>query len=150
MGTMLQIRPRTTIAIAGLFLLGASAASAVDVYLRAAPTSVAGAPGAAMWGFASCNASFASCSPVTVPGPRINATAGQPLTIHVKNTLTVPTSVVVPGQSGGGVGGPVRFMGNRARSFSPEAPTSGTTTDYTWSSLKAGTCSPLFTQPRYP
>lgn len=141
MGTMLQIRPRTTVVIAGLsILLGAGAASAATVerYLKAGPASVAGAPGVPMWGFAECDSTF-TCGPTTVPGPRINAVAGDTVIIHLLNTLTVPTSVVVPGQRGGGLGSPVPLAGNRTQSFGPEAAAATGTAVYTWSAVKAGT-----------
>lgn len=59
-----------------------------------------------MWGFAKCDASFANCSSVQVPGPILTATAGQALTITVRNDLAQPpgngrylepVSLVVPG-----------------------------------------------------
>ena len=54
-----------------------------------------------MWGFAKCDATFANCSSVQVPGPTLTATAGQPLSITVKNNLDgryqEPVSLVVPG-----------------------------------------------------
>ena len=40
-----------------------------------------------MWGFAKCDAAFANCSSVQVPGPTLTATAGQALSITVMNNL---------------------------------------------------------------
>jgi FtsP/CotA-like multicopper oxidase with cupredoxin domain len=55
-----------------------------------------------MWGFAKCNATFANCSTVQVPGPTLTATAGNTLSITVKNNLDglyqEPVSLVIPGQ----------------------------------------------------
>ena len=118
-----------------------------------------------MWGFCSgtgCGGSWA-------PGPTIIAAAGDNLTINLSNTLPVPTSLVILGQAGGGVGGPAvmngpvhtgqttsTFAGNapaipfvppaqgpRVRSFGTEAAAATTTAPgtatLTWSSLKPGT-----------
>lgn len=113
-----------------------------------------------MWGFAKCDATFANCSSVQVPGPTLTATAGQPLSITINNALsgpyTEPVSVVVPGQikamnpvwinySGSSYGqvtstgfraaGDVR---SRVRSFDTETPV-GQTVTYTWPAVKEGT-----------
>lgn len=54
-----------------------------------------------MWGFAKCDAAFANCSSVQVPGPTLTATAGQSLSITLMNNLNgrykEPVSLVIPG-----------------------------------------------------
>jgi FtsP/CotA-like multicopper oxidase with cupredoxin domain len=58
-----------------------------------------------MWGFAKCNATFANCSTVQVPGPTLTATAGTALNITVMNNLSgpftysyqEPVSLIIPG-----------------------------------------------------
>src|SRR5512140_1011190 len=59
-----------------------------------------------MWGF--CDATQATCvaGGAWAPGPTIVAAAGSTLTINLANGLPVPTSLVVPGQLGGGLGPP--------------------------------------------
>ncbi|MFL9988588.1 Ig-like domain-containing protein [Paraburkholderia sediminicola] len=113
-----------------------------------------------------------SGSPLWAPGPTITVPAGSGttplLTINLTNTLPTPTSIVVLGQIGGGLGAVTREAspqhppqtvtwpaagGNgatftppsqaaRARSFAPEAAaktTSATTASYAWTTLKPGT-----------
>lgn len=65
----------------------------------------------AMWGFCVNGA----CPDPTAasgwsPGPTIRATAGTSLTVTLTNSLPVPTSMVVLGQIGGGVGAPTKMM----------------------------------------
>jgi FtsP/CotA-like multicopper oxidase with cupredoxin domain len=58
-----------------------------------------------MWGFAKCDAAFANCSEVQVPGPTLTATAGTALNISVMNNLNgpftysyqEPVSLIIPG-----------------------------------------------------
>lgn len=103
------------------------------------------------------------------PGPIITIpydAAGTSLTINLINNLPTPTSLVILGQLGGGVGQPNKepspvhlpsevswpgtpevggpvftppAQGLRARSFSPEAAANGGTQTYTWANLKPGT-----------
>ena len=51
-----------------------------------------------------------SCSGGWAPGPTLTVPAGDTLTINLANTLSVPTSVVVIGQLGGGLGGNANRM----------------------------------------
>ena len=98
-----------TAALAGA-LLTAGVSQAADIYLQAESfdKELPGASGpimVPMWGFASCtDATFTSCASVDVdaPGPQINLTTADSLTIHVNNTLSTPVSIVIPGQAGGG------------------------------------------------
>ena len=104
-----------------------------------------------MWGYAKCTAAFASCAdPITVPGPALTVPPGDTtLTVHLRNDLTVPTSLVINGltksmapvwtdNSSGPRGSDLT---KRVRSFDVEAPagTVGNTADYTWSNVKPGT-----------
>lgn len=130
-------------------------ARAAEIWLRAGTTTkvLPGGTTVAMWGYAECAASFASCGPVTAPGPELSVPATDTsLTVHLQNALPEPTSLVVPGQSATLT--PVWFepgtattwsgarpAGNltaRVRSFTHEAPPGGTA-DYAWPALRPGT-----------
>jgi hypothetical protein len=127
---------------AGLLLTASvSSAADVDVYLQAQSfdKSLAGDT-VPMWGFAECDSTFTTCDSPEAPGPQINVATGDNLTIHLKNTLATPVSIVIPGQAGGG--DPVWFTDTqgrqRVRSFTAET-AAGLTETYTWSSLRSGT-----------
>ncbi len=130
--------------LAVLAVTGAGNALAADVYLRASAfdkTMTDGTP-VKMWGFASCDATFTTCDTATAPGPQINATTTEALNIHVQNTLTVPVSVMVPGQLTSGDGVPASLTDTRARSraTSMTAETAaGAISTYTIASPKEGT-----------
>ncbi len=117
----------------------------VDVYLQtqAFDKALPGGGAIPMWGFALCSPGFASCALPTdsdAPGPQINAFEGSTLRVHVRNTLSVPVSIVIPGQTEAGAGAPV-MMGitpDRVRSFTHETDPS-TDALYTWNNLRAGT-----------
>lgn len=142
-------------------------ATAAEYWLKTGTTTVMGVP---MWGYASCtdgsfgNGSTAgTCNPVVVPGPPLTVAPGDSvLTVHLKNTLPEPTSMVIPGQkatmspvwvepptvkgapnpAAGTVytgGRPVGNLTAVVRSFTAEAAALTGTADYAWSSLKAGT-----------
>ncbi|MEQ1558447.1 MAG: putative Ig domain-containing protein [Methyloglobulus sp.] len=92
-----------------------------------------------MWGYADVTGVVGNVCPAspsaayTAPGPQLNV-ADASLTVHLQNTLTEPTSLVIPGQETGMT--PVK-VGNRVRSFTHEvAPASSG--DYTWNNLKPG------------
>ena len=147
-----------------LFAAVASFAQSHDVYLAAQryTKSLPGGATAQMWIFASCDSSFATCTPasaqttgsaveVGAPGPQIDVPLGTTsLVIHLQNRLTVPVSVVIPGMPGGILGTPVYFdpatgnqvpvgtPGARVRSFTLEVAPNGTSI-YTWTSPKPGT-----------
>src|SRR3982074_1122385 len=89
-----------------LTVFDASAAN-VSVNLTAQKMSTALPDGstAPMWGFCATPAS-GDCSGSWAPGPTIVAAAGDMLTITLKNSLLVPTSIVILGQIGGTVGTP--------------------------------------------
>ena len=101
-----------------------------------------------MWGFAQCtDSTFASCTPATVPGPRLTVPPGDPLLqVNLRNNLTgplvEPVSVVIPGQTAAMT--PVKFTDGsgrqRVRSFTAETPPDNTTTvTYSWNNLRPGT-----------
>jgi hypothetical protein len=126
--------------------LAVSQALAAEYWLQTGPATVQGVP---MWGYANCTASFASCAPVTVPGPALSiAPADAGLTVHLKNTLGAPTSLVIAGQAitdptpvwtDGSSGPRGADLTKRVRSFTHEALAGGGTADYAWSNLKPGT-----------
>ncbi|MDD1632259.1 MAG: Ig-like domain-containing protein, partial [Methylococcaceae bacterium] len=94
-----------------------------------------------MWVFVQCtNATFESCDLPNASGPTINLVTAGTLTIHVKNTLPTPVSIVIPGQPGGG--DPMMqadAQGSfRVRSLTQET-AAGATGSYTWNSLRTGT-----------
>ena len=77
------------------------------------------------------------------PGPRINLSSTDSLTIYLQNTLDTPVSIVIPGLPGGG--DPVPMAGDGAsrpvahpRDRPPEPDCTGTPGTYTWNSLRAG------------
>ena len=151
------MRPSSIVRIALLVfaavLLTAGASFAADAYLVTQQVVKTGLPGggtATMWVYA-CDPTAASgtntacvASTVSATGPTINVPAGTTsLTIHVRNTLSAPVSVVIPGLPGGGVGVPVFDPGTgRVRSFTHEV-AGGSTGAYTWTAasgaLKPGT-----------
>lgn len=103
----------------------------------------------AMWGFAKCtDASFITCDAVSVPGPALQVPPADAsgLTVHLRNTLTEPVSLIINGQITAmtpvwddGTSGPRTNASQRVRSFTQEASPLGGTTDYVWANLKPGT-----------
>ncbi len=112
-----------------------------------------------MWGFCQTPCTSAQWA----PGPTIILNANSGLTINLTNSLPVPTSIVILGQIGGGLGQPNKDavpqhtpqtvttwpangdatftppqQAPRARSFSQEAG-AGSAQTYVWNSLKTGT-----------
>jgi len=136
-------------AVSGLALgfLSADPALATVYWLQAETTTLTMPGGATvpMWAFARCAADFTSCDPASVPGPKLVVPPGEPLTVHLRNLLTVPVSIVIPGQVtamtpvwDSGATGARPSPTARVRSFTHEtAP--GATAAYTWPTLKDGT-----------
>ncbi|MDP9044650.1 MAG: choice-of-anchor D domain-containing protein [Pseudomonadota bacterium] len=116
-------------------------------------------------GGACTNAIAPAPVPLWAPGPTITVPVGDTLKINLSNTLPVPTSIVVLGQLGGGLGNGTRMnspvhsgqsvttfpgnsaasptftpplQGTRIKSFGTEAAAAGTAA-LTWTGLKAGT-----------
>jgi len=137
---------RTAVVAGAGVLLTAGVSSAADVYLQAQSFEKAlpGGGTVPMWGFASCtDGTFTSCDLPTAtdaPGPQIDLSTTDTLTIHLSNTLPTPVSIVIPGQVGGG--DPIWTSDGlgrrRVRSFTHETAASATGV-YTWSSLRPGT-----------
>ncbi len=108
-----------------------------------------------MWGFAACDETFTTCADPTetdAPGPQINAFAGFAVNIHVQNTLDIPVSIAIPGQSEEVNRVPVMMATDevwpgqpaRVQSQTHETPAGtiaapGGTTTYTWNNLSSGT-----------
>jgi FtsP/CotA-like multicopper oxidase with cupredoxin domain len=118
--------------------VGSTSAATVTVNLRAeaaTKTMPDGITMVPMWGFA------VDADPVTVPGPPITVTAGDTLTVNLTNNLSVPVSLVIPGQIT--TMSPVWFTDAQGRqrvmSFTHEAASGGGMAVYTWTNLKPGT-----------
>ncbi|RMH16014.1 MAG: hypothetical protein D6698_10355, partial [Gammaproteobacteria bacterium] len=110
-----------------------------DVYLQAQAFNKVLPDGSSspMWGFATCDATYTTCSAPDAPGNQIDATVGTSLNIHVNNTLDVPVSLTIPGLPG--AGNPTfttdKKGRRRVRSFVKEVPAKGSDV-YTWSGAK--------------
>ncbi len=140
---------------AALALAGHSAVAA-EYWLRAGTTTVQmpnpngpGTVGIVMWGYANCSPGplSATCGTVTVPGPGLTVPPGDTsLTVHLLNSLTVPTSLVINGLvkpmapvwTDGSSGPRGSDLSKRVRSFDAEAAPNGTA-DYTWPNVSPGT-----------
>ncbi len=152
----------TVLACLTLFTAGSALGAVQDYYLKAMPFTIAANtinnPAAiTMWGYASCTDNTfgtgggQSCTPPTVPGPALTATAGDTVNIHLMNSLTgpytEPTSVVIPGQlttgtptwSDNSTGNRGASLSKRVRSFAAETAVGNTPVVYTWTGVKAGT-----------
>ena len=92
-----------------------------------------------MWGYCTTPALPGKCTGAWAQGPTItvpyDAVNGSALTINLTNYLPVPTSLVVLGQWGGGLGTPAKAAG----------PTHAPQTQTTWPGN--GAASPAFTPP---
>jgi len=149
--TLLKAILRTAVlASAGLLLaagVSPAVAAADDVYLQAQSFDKA-LPGVGgtvpMWGFALCtDGTFTSCdlpSETDAPGPQIELSDTDTLTIHLNNTLDTPVSIVIPGQAGGGDPEWTTDTQGRRRvtSFTKEI-AGGASDTYSWSWLRPGT-----------
>jgi len=137
--TATEISRRLAIVI-GLLTAGMSLGAQKEIYLRAGATTLTMADGrpVVMWGFAQDSGADVQDGTITVPGPAIALGPDvQSLIIHLKNTLTAPVSIVIPGQFAV-QGNPERNPDGRVRSFTHEAPAGGTA-DYIWPNLQPGT-----------
>lgn len=138
---------------AALFTASAPALSA-EYWLRAESFSVTLPDGVSvpMWGYAQCTANFAGCGAPSAPGPELVIAPGDTtgLTVHLRNTLPEPSSLVINGQITvmtpvwtDGTSGPRTNPAQRVRSFTHEAAArvgglDGNAT-YTWPTIKPGT-----------
>lgn len=144
-GTLRKGLGRLALAL-GAVLLPALPSYGADVYLvaREFTKTMPDAVNVTMWGFAldsDNDLATVGTEVSTAPGPMIAvADNDTTLNIHLRNDLTVPVSVVIPGQRS--TLPPVKFtdaMGRqRVQSFTQEtAP--GAVTTYTWNAIKSGT-----------
>jgi len=135
--------------LTALAVTGAGNAMAADVYLKASAFAKTMTDGSTvkMWGFESCTGTdgttLTGCTGTpSTPGPQINAVSTEALNIHVQNSLSVPVSVMVPGQLTTGDGAPASITDTRLRSraTSMTAETAaGAISTYTIASPKEGT-----------
>lgn len=123
-----------------------SAAGAAEHWLCAKPVTLTMPDGQTipMWGFAEDSANFGGgcAAEATVPGPELRVLAGDnTLTVHLRNSLPEPTSIVIPGQLASMT--PVKVNDAdgrpRVRSFTAEAAAGNGEQTYTWTSLRPGT-----------
>lgn len=116
-----RISMRARLVLALLLSTGVAAshaATTVNLTVQRATAVMANGTKVPMWQFCGSTAANAdatpsagtaagpgtSCTGGWAPGPTITVPAGDALTINLSNTLNVPTSVVVLGQLGGGLG----------------------------------------------
>ncbi|MDX9786296.1 MAG: multicopper oxidase domain-containing protein [Desulfobacterales bacterium] len=114
--------------------------------LRAAQTTIDMPDGASviMWGYALVSYDIGDGTVpgdnlITVPGPKLMVPAGQGLTVNLTNELSVPVSIIIPGQVGTSPPLVTRTPDGRIRSFTHETPAEGGSASYIWSNIKPGT-----------
>lgn len=125
----------------GLWISAGTARAATDVWLVAQPYDLLMPDGITvpMWGYGLADPGFANIQPPTAPGPFLTVTSA-PLTVHLRNTLAVPVSIMIPTLPV--EMDPVKFTDPtgraRIRSFTHEtAP--GADGTYVFSTLREGT-----------
>jgi Bacterial Ig domain len=79
--------------------------TAIELTAQRMSTTLRDGTSVPMWGFCPTG----GCTSTWAPGPTIVATAGSSLQINLSNALPVPTSLVVLGQLGGGLGAPSKM-----------------------------------------
>lgn len=140
------IRTSIVLIVGGLLLACAGAASAAEFYLRAdiRDLTMPDNTVVTIWGFAlDTDNNFATVDgAVTSPGAMLTVPpADTSLTIHLKNNLPEPVSLVIPGQIAAMA--PVFFTDDqgrrRAQSFTAEAAANGGEATYTWANFRPGT-----------
>lgn len=89
-----------------------------------------------MWGFASDTGQDCDSLPTWTVGPQLTATEAGNLSINLRNCLSEPVSMVIPGQPANFA--PVRNAG-RVIAFTSEASVNGGTESYSWANVKSGT-----------
>ncbi|WP_114970170.1 multicopper oxidase domain-containing protein [Rhodoferax ferrireducens] len=132
-------------------VLAVGQASAAEYWLCAKAGSVTiNGQSVPIWGYVQDNdANLANgcVGTPTLPGPALTVgSVDTGLTVHLRNELPEPTSIVIPGQVTAmspvwtdGTSGPRTSVTQRVRSFTHEAATGGGTGNYVWSSVKPGT-----------
>jgi FtsP/CotA-like multicopper oxidase with cupredoxin domain len=146
----IRIRHCGVFLVLALVAMTAGTTSAAEFYLKAeAITRTMTAPSnevVTMWGYALSNSGFTTGT-VTLPGPLLEVLPGDTnLTIHLKNNLPEPTSLVISGQIttmtpvwDDGTTGNRPNLTARVRSFTHEAGANGGVATYTWNNLRPGT-----------
>lgn len=138
-GDRAHLQRAAILVVAGL----AGSASAADVYLVATPISkvMPGGLSVPMWGFAPATAGFATVGPATVPGPVLVVPPGDStLTVHLRNDLPEPVSLVIPGQLGSSTVHTFTDAQGRSRIDSFAALTAPASTGaYVFTALRPGT-----------
>ncbi len=125
----------------GLLLAPGTVQAATDVWLVAQPFTRVMGDGLSvpMWGYALADPGFANIQAPSAPGPFLTVTSA-PLTIHLRNDLTVPVSFMIPALPVEMA--PVRFTDatgrQRIRSFTAET-VPGATSTYVFDTLRDGT-----------
>jgi hypothetical protein len=142
------ITSRLVMAIATAILtLAATPSGATEAWLCASASTLNLPDGSAVsiWGYAAdddADLGNGCGGPVVLPGPTLAAPDGN-LTIHLRNDLPEPTSIVISGQAlptgsqptwSDGSSGPRTTPGQRVRSFGAEVPP-GAVATYSWPSL---------------
>lgn len=140
------VRTSIFLLVAWLSLGPCGTAAAAEFYLRAGVNTLTMPDNAVVtiWGFAlDTDNNFATVDgTVTSPGPMLSVPATDTtLTIHLRNTLPEPVSIVIPGQIA--TMAPQFFTDgqgrSRVRSFTAEAAANGGEATYTWTNFRPGT-----------
>ncbi|MGC4121321.1 MAG: Ig-like domain-containing protein [Myxococcales bacterium] len=92
-------------AAAGLVQVASTPGTPIQLTARRMTTTLRDGTTVPMWGFCTTG----SCTGTWAPGPTIVAPTGTSLQIALTNELPVPTSLVVLGQLGGGLGAPAKM-----------------------------------------
>ena len=136
-------------------MIATSQASALNVSLCAGETTKTMADGKVVkvWGYGTDNATETlngTCTTATVPGPQLTVDVGDTaLNITLRNTLSAPVSIIIPGMKGTSNNLPIFFEDGtlyadgvtprkRVQSFATEAKTGLAPVEYTFTA-KAGT-----------
>ncbi|MDE0884028.1 MAG: multicopper oxidase domain-containing protein [Myxococcota bacterium] len=127
--------------ILALAFLGLEA-NAVEYWLSAGTTTLTMPDGEViqMWGYGEDTDQDLSTveGNYSVPGPELKVPAGDTtLTIHLRNDLPVPSSLMIAGQPADGTA--PTYSGGRVLSFNDEAGANGGTVTYTWANVRPGT-----------
>ena len=132
-----MLRPALAL-VAALLLAGPSVAADVTMNLTAEARNVTMPDGTVvpMWGF------FDAAGADWSPGPQpVGLQEGDTLTINLTNTLTLPVSIVIPGQAASL--SPVTVTDaqgrTRVKSFTAETPAASGPVTYEWTNLRPGT-----------
>jgi FtsP/CotA-like multicopper oxidase with cupredoxin domain len=133
---------RISILMLGAFLLNAASSYALDLAAVEAEWTPPGSTTAiSMWGFVADSGTCPVAPVAWAPGPEQLGVAGGSLSINLRNCLSEPVSIIIPGQA---TGLSPQFVTDtqgraRVRAFTHEAAAGGGTATYTWSTLKTGT-----------